>query len=324
MVLIGKLSNKPTSDALENPFNKEVPKLWILHHQESKSESRATLDSTLFAIWWDPKLDEGKNHELWSLHAVYIESIKALHYVIGFLAIIGLAVNRRQLFSPDLGMWFLVVLAALSALLMFYLAERIWYVSERHTLLFVMLCCIFAASALEPLAHAISCIPILGRLVLWPQAAPGGLLLGIVISTFPFTFQPLHPQREGHKHVGQWLATHMADDDWLVDPFAWAEWYSGRTLHRTTHYDGVAKVIWVVVEDGKREGKAEPHSRLPQLDYSTNLKSKGELVYQWPETPNSKIPTVSVYRVQVKEVEKTPAKVPIAPVPNAAALWRGQ
>ena len=307
MVLIGKLSNKPTTDAM-NPLNNEVAPMWKGMPQpkgitQSNRESRSSLGVTLFGTWWDPKRDAGKNREVWAMEAVWSESIKALHYAVAVLAVIGLAVNRRQLFSPDLGLWFLVVLAALCALLMFYLAERIWYVSERHTLLFVMLCCIFAASAIEPLALAVSCIPILGRLILWPQAAPGGLLLGLVVSTFPFTFQPLHPQREGHKHVGRWLAMHMADDDWLVDPFAWAEWYSGRTLHETTHYRGrqEEKVKWIVVEEGKQDGKADPHSRLPQWDLSMELKSKGQLVYRWPETPHDKIPSVCVYRVERSE-----------------------
>jgi hypothetical protein len=110
----------------------------------------------------------------------------------------------------------------------------------------------------------------------------------------------MHPQREGHKHTGRWLAENMRPEDWLIDPFAWSEWYAGRTLHDTTRYDGYPKVKWVVIEEAKPGKNAEPHSRLPQLDEAQELKKKGELMYRWPEQPDGQVPTVCVYRVLVK------------------------
>lgn len=299
MVLIGKLTNKPTGESL---FKTNAPPLWRGQPDAMNGPGNA---ATLFAIWWDPILDAGKNRELWSLHAVWIESIKSLHYVMGALALIGIFAHRRQLFSPDLGMWFLIALSVFNLILMFYLAERIRYVSERHTLLFVMLFCTFAASALEPFSQFISTMPFLGRLVIWPKAAPGGLLFAIAMSTLPFTLQPLHAQREGHKHAGRWLAAHMADEDWLIDPLAWAEWYAGRTLYNTTTYDGQPKVRWVVIEEDK---KAESHSRIPQWELANQLKERGTRVFTWPENPQAKIATVSVYKV----VEEQPLNPPLA------------
>ncbi len=301
MMLIGKLTNKPTGGTILNPFDKQPPKIW--RFDDARGEGRPTVSTALFAKWWDPKVDAGKNREVWALEAVWSELIKSLHYVIGALAVFGLIAHRRQLFSPDPGMWFLIVLAALNVALMVYLADRIRYVSERHTLQFVMLSCVFASAALEPLANFLGSLPKLGRLIVWPKAAPGSLLFGIVLSALPFTLQTMHAQREGHKYAGRWLASQMADDDWLVDPLAWAEWYAGRTLYKTTSYDGHPKVKWVVVE----EGKISPHSRIPQWELANELKEKGELVFKWPESPKSKSsPVVCVYRVEIEEPKPLP------------------
>ena len=78
--------------------------------------------------------------------------IKSLYYVVGALALFGVIAHRRQILAPDRGLWVLLMLGFLNLLLLFYLAARIGYVSERHTVLFVMLACVFAAAALEPLA----------------------------------------------------------------------------------------------------------------------------------------------------------------------------
>ena len=101
-----------------------------------------------------------------------------------------------------------------------------------------MLACVFAAAALEPLAVILQSLPVLGRLVIWPKAAPGGILLAIVVAALPVTLKPLHPHREGHKHAGRWLADKMAPNDWLMDPLAWGEWYAGRTLYNPPVYRG--------------------------------------------------------------------------------------
>src|SRR5262249_18783996 len=150
----------------------------------------------LFAVWWVPARDDGKNRALWAVEAVGTEVIKALHYVIGILAAIGFIAYRRELRDLNSGMCVLVILGILSLMLMAYLAARIGYVSERHTLLFVMLGCIFAAAALEPFSRFIEMLPFVGRLVIWPKAAPSGYLLALTLSALPFTFQAMHAQRE--------------------------------------------------------------------------------------------------------------------------------
>jgi hypothetical protein len=292
MVLIGKLTNKPTGDHILNPFEDPRAKIW---KGQPLSVRPANAGPTLFAAWWNPEIDAGRSRVLWAFEATGSEVVKALHYVIAGLALFGLFAHRRQLFAPDGGMWVLVILAVMSFVLLIYLAARIGYVSERHTLLFVMIACVFAAAGLEPFAQR------LGRLLgvdseCWIRAVAAGLLVAIAVSALPYIVKPMHQQREGHKHAGLWLAEHMQEGDWLIDPLTWGEWYAGRTLYRTVEYKGQPAVVWVIVE----EGKASPHSRLPQWDDAKERikNQKGVKVYQWPETATDDEARVCVYRIQ--------------------------
>ncbi len=313
MVLIGKLTNKPTGSYITNPLDSQPGRIWMF---QPGTRAPAGGVGPLFAKWWDPAKDTGKCRELWAIGAVADEVTKALHFVVGGLAVIGLFAHRRQLFGPDPGMWVLVILGLLSLGLMTYLATRIGYVSERHTLLFVMISCVFAASALEPLAQFFESLPVLGRLIIWPKAAPGTFLIALVVAALPFTLKPMHQQREGHKHAGRWLAGQMQEGDWLKDPLAWAEWYAGRTLYKTAENHGKPEYIWIIVETGKEN----PHSRLPQWEEAKRLTEGREPMYRWPENSPVSGPTVEVHRLRYEEVFPPPPPRPkrnIAPPPRA-------
>ncbi|MFO0824876.1 MAG: glycosyltransferase family 39 protein [Gemmataceae bacterium] len=300
MVLIGKFSPKPTSDViLTQPWNNTTPRIW--KGQPGAQAPVAT--SPLFAAWWDPKVDGGKNRTAWALLAVWSETIKALHYVLGTLTLFAIVAHRRRLFcDPDWGLWVLLVLSGLSLTLLVYLAARIGYVSERHTVLLVMLCCLLGTSAIDWFTDAISRIPIAGRIVVWPDAAPATFFFMLVATALPYTLKPMHQQREGHKHAGRWLAGQMNEKDWLQDPLAWAEWYAGRTLYKTTSYDGEPEFIWVVIE----RGKDSPHSRLPQWEEATRRIAGLEAVYRWPQDAPPNGPAVEVYKVPYHTPPKTP------------------
>ncbi|MBA4189232.1 MAG: hypothetical protein C0467_14645 [Planctomycetaceae bacterium] len=305
MVLIGKITNKPTSDTiLRNPWD-DQPGRPIWTGQPGVCAPKPA--TPLFAAWWDPKVDEGKSRILWAARAVWSEMIKALHYVVGALTLFALFVHRRRLFYGDWGLWVPITLSGIMLLLLLFLAARVGYVSERHTVLLVMLCCILGASAIQPLTDAFAKIPVLGRLIIWPAAAPAVLFLAIVCSALPYTLKPMHPHREGHKHAGRWLAGQISDKDWLQDPLAWAEFYAGRTLYKTVSYPGEPEYIWIVIE----KGKSSPHSRLPQWDDAKQRVTGQTPVYRWPENASPDEPAVEVYKLRHKAVTATnPPKAP--------------
>ncbi|MCS7021947.1 MAG: glycosyltransferase family 39 protein [Gemmataceae bacterium] len=292
MLLIGKLTNKPTGKHLTNPFNDQLPPIWRGQPLSHLSPFRWG-GPGLWAEWWNPQQDAHRNRTAWALQAVSKELIKSLHYGVAGFAAIGLAVLWRRLRRGEPGTFLLVATGACYFGLLLYLAARIGYVSERHTLLLNMLGCLWAAVAIRPVADWLSTAPLIHHLVIWPQWMPLGLLSSLVVTAVPPTVQPLHNHREGHKQAGRWLASQLQEQDWVVDPFCWAEWYAGRTLYRTTEYRGRPQRAWVVVE----EGKASPHSRLPQWEQAQQLARHGQAVFRWPPHANTDQPRVVVYRV---------------------------
>src|SRR5206468_708293 len=62
MMLIGKFSNKKSPDVL-NPLDNEPRKIW---QQQPETRLDAAVPGPLFARWWDPKRDEGKNRVVWA------------------------------------------------------------------------------------------------------------------------------------------------------------------------------------------------------------------------------------------------------------------
>jgi hypothetical protein len=291
MLLIGQLTNKPTGKHLINPFNDQLPPIW--RGQPLSSVPRARAGPCLWGEWWHPEINAHQSRTLWAIRAVSKEVLKTSHYVGAVLAALGVALHWRRLMTAEPGTMLLLATVGCYYGALSYLALRIGYVSERHTLLVVLTSCLFAASTWPHLARWISQMSLIGRLVLWPQWLPAGLCAIWVLILLPQTLRPLHAQRAGHKYAGLWLADRLQDSDWLVDPFCWAEWYAGRTLYHTTVYHGRPSCTWVVVE----EGKTSPHSRLPQWELARELARHGQAVYQWPPSASAEQPRVVVYRV---------------------------
>lgn len=292
MLLIGKLTNKPTGRHLTNPFDDQLPPIW--RGQPLSQRFRTHHGVCLWAEWWHPQQNAHNRRSLWAIRAVSKEMLKSLHYATALLALLGVACHYRRVQQGEPGTLLLLAVVCLYLGLLVYLAMRIGYVSERHTLLLNSLGCLFAASSLPSLGRWLSVAPAIRHLIIWPHLMPTGLASMLVVTALPQTLQPLHAHREGHKHAGLWLAGQLHDQDWLVDPFCWAEWYAGRSLYHTTEYRGRPHRTWVVVE----EGKISPHSRLPQWEQAQELARHGQAVYQWPPHAASNQPRVVVYRVE--------------------------
>jgi hypothetical protein len=163
-------------------------------------------------------------------------------------------------------------------------------------------------------------LPFVGRLVIWPKAAPSGYLLALTISALPFTFQAMHAQREGHKYAGRWLAEHMNETDWLKDPLAWGEWYAGRTLYKPPVCHNKPEYIWVIIEKGKHS----PHSRLPLWEEANALVQNRKPVFRWPEDRDA-VTVVQVYQIRYDDVYPPPPRrvKPNNPTPPVKAPGDG-
>lgn len=248
----------------------------------------------LFAEWWSDERDAGKSQLLWGAKAVAKEVSKGAHYAIWPLALFGILALRRR-FGAEPGPWVLVVLAVVNLTVLLYLAARVGYVSERHTVLLTMLACQFAAAALPLLAAAIGQImPRVEQLGVRVTAA--GLLVALVAASLPFALKPMHANREGHKHAGKWLAANITAEDAVVDPFCWAAWFAGRTTHRSSGYNpSPSRATYIVIENKS----ATPHSRLPVLPVAKQLAALPgrHVVYHWPENVSEDDAIVHVVKI---------------------------
>ncbi|QJW98894.1 ArnT family glycosyltransferase [Frigoriglobus tundricola] len=292
MALIGKFTNKPTGTYLNPVGDPSVP---LFKGGLPVGAQRAVTGAPLFAEWWNNERDAGRSRLLWAFQAVFKEASKSANYVVWPLALFAVLALRRK-FATEPGLWVLSVLVGCNLALLVYLAARVGYVSERHTVLLTMLACQLAAGGLPLLAAALGqLLPRVERLGVRITAA--SLLVALVASALPFALKPMHPQREGHKRAGLWIASHITDNDAMIDPYNWAEWYAGRTLYRTSWNPPKSKNNYVVLEN--ELVKTGPHSRLPVLPEAQRLskQSDSRIVYHWPENVPQKDAVIYVYKL---------------------------
>ena len=313
MVIIDGPSNKPTFKALFDRLRgREINRTYF-----DRSFTATPAVNLPLAAWWDPKEAAGQSKAVWALKALGAEYWKASHYVLPAFGLVGLFGLRRRLTDPRLVL--LLVVAGLQAALLWGLALGIGYVSQRHTMLIALITCVFAAAGFRYLAHlAISAWhtdAVSRRTVRFLSPLTGGgaaesfvrgmrgvnpwLLVAIwaliVMSVAaPRNFRSLHDERAGHKAAGLWMKENVEPDWQIVDPFGWAEWYTGRTL-RAIPNPGPNKGpgVYVVFEPNAKS----PHSRLGYYEMARKLAAPEKIVYRYPEgAPDDEI-KVAVYRV---------------------------
>lgn len=266
--ITGHLTNKPTG-------------IEVIHGHATTPAPQACGSRTLLATFWDSNSQAGQSRTLWSLKAVTAESVKSTHYTVGALAVFGLWWFRRKL-RIDAALWVLLAYAAMHLALLCRLAIVIGYVSERHTLPLVMTAAILAAAVIPAFWTAVN-----RRWHFVGQWAPATAVVLVMLSGVPSLLKPLHGNRAAHLAAGRWIAGRITDRDEVIDPFAWAHYYSGCVFREgkdTVPANERAK--YVVLE-------VTPHPRLTGMALAQGLAQKGEPVYHWPEQR----PVVVIYRV---------------------------
>jgi len=153
--------------------------------------------------------------------------------------------------------------------LLYRMAEKMGYLSDRH-LLFIILCGTYwAVAGVFSLGEKLA----LGAARLWPAIAGRswmdgrvwslGLLLLLTVAPLPRTLSRLHAERAGFRSLGRWLAKNTLPGDYIEDPYCWAYYYAGRVFvegcsgleahHPTCFY--------VILEESKNR-----HPRLVSLE----------------------------------------------------------
>lgn len=283
MAIIGRISNKTTANGMVDVLQGKDPGK-ILQSRPVETSSRGPL----LAVWWNDGLNKGDSRYLWATTSLISEVLKTFNYVGLPLALIGVwLLRKRAVHNP--GVTLLLLVVALHAAILWLMAAKIGYVSQRHTLLIVMAGSFFAAAA----------VPAVGRRLarLWRNAGPErawsvGMGALLVVACVPAALKPLHANRAGHRAAGLWLAEHTKPGDQIVDPFRWAEFYAGRTLRSADAPDVHAGSVFVVAEPNS----PSPHSRLPLLPQAQYFAERGDLVYHWPWEKPADQAKVAIYR----------------------------
>jgi 4-amino-4-deoxy-L-arabinose transferase-like glycosyltransferase len=292
------LAMSPYCIAIEG-LSKKVTAVELINRLMGKEHSRTFFQRgqsarpgvTLpIASWWDPSFNEGDSKLLWAARSLGEEYFKAAHYVIPVFGVVGLFALRRRLIEARLAV--LLVTASVHLAVLWFLAWQIDYVSQRHTLLTVMISCMFAAAS----------FPIIGAWIirswktpLFAVRTPWGIgavftLLVLAIS-LPRDLRSLHHERAGHKAAGYWLKEH-AEGVAIVDPFGWAEWYTGRTLREWPWLNPTDdRPIYIVFTPNAKS----PHSRLERYVFARDRYQRGELVFAYPPDASADKIEIGIY-----------------------------
>jgi hypothetical protein len=234
----------------------------------------------LLAAWFHESGGLGSRWA-WAAQALTLETFRAFEFFGLALALIGLVVFRPR-GGTGPARTALVGIIVLHALILCRMGSLSGYLSERHTLLFVFAGSFSAAAGVVWLGRFIPRVP--------AGALTAGLLVAGLLTAGPALLKPLHYNRAGHKAAGQWLAKNINDDDAILDPFCWAEFYAGRIEMKVTTER--PDRLFVIVETSDNQ-----HSRLPLMNDARNKAAIGEVVYHWPEKRSLEKAQVVVYAV---------------------------
>jgi hypothetical protein len=150
--------------------------------------------------------------------ALVAELNHGFHYIGGWLALLGLWCSFHAVWRRP-GFWVLMLYGVLHAVVLLALAMVVFYVSDRHTMVLLLVGSYLAAAGVLGLATRLKGGP----------AGLGGAVLMIALVAFclPKTTQRLHANRACNRQAGEWLASRLAPGDVIVDDHYWTHYYSG-------------------------------------------------------------------------------------------------
>jgi hypothetical protein len=181
------------------------------------------------------------------------------------------------------------------AALLWVVATRLGYVSDRHLLLVILLGIFWAAAALAELPRRLAGLAGRRSKLAGSPIWGGLLLLGIIAAVLPRTLEPLHANRKGFRHAGLWLGERVRPWDSVLDPYCWSHYYAGKVFHEGTNAtppEGVTPVDYVVVEIAGNE-----HARLPLMKEAGERSRRGEVVFRWTGRRRKEVVEVVVFAV---------------------------
>jgi hypothetical protein len=269
------------------------------------------------AVWWEGDPDADKSW--WALWALGTELSRGAFHIGLPAALLGLWVCREKIRRSP-GMWLLLLLSALMAIVLWRLAKVMGYLSDRHCLVILFCAMYWIAAGFQAAGEWIAGLlrPYLGEWTkqkgLWRQmleerftsgrALAALLLLAMLAVALPKSIEPLHGNRAGLRQAGLWLLDHADPCDQIVDPYCWSHYYAGCVFRENTDTSptpGHTPVRYVVLEHSKSE-----HTRLAGLEDAKALAIEGHEVFHWTGKQVKNKAEVIVYEVAFDAGRSTP------------------
>ncbi len=274
---IGALTTKPTARDLSNTgFG-----LWPVKPAPEAHTTAA--GGPVLAVWWTDHETPPESRTWWSFVSLLEMLSKGFFYVFWVPALAGLWWFRDR-FRLMPGSWVLLLVSAAVLYLLFRVAQVKGYLSDRHTLLVLLCGSYFAVAGLgrfgEWLAVRLARLrpALTGTGWTDPRRWSLAMLVLATVGPLPRTLETLHLDRVGFRVAGYWLADHILPGDFILDPYAWANYYAGHVFtegdpnlpsHHPPRY-------YLVLERSRNR-----HSRLPEQEAALRIAEQGKRIQSW-------------------------------------------
>ena len=295
MILIGGLTNKNSANAMMKDAAAEA----------TPPAQDGVADGPILAVWWQGDVNGASGRYLWGLTTLAEVLSKAFFFVLWIPALIGLICFHRRI-RTDPGAWMVLLVCAVLGCLLYRVAVRMGYLSDRHTILILACGLLWTAAAVDGAGQVLARFLASGRPALaakwWADGRAWAVCLLLVAACAPLvrTLEPLHGDRVGFRAAGYWLRDHARPDETIFDPFGWAGYYAGRYFRpEADHYfreEDFPAGPWnyVVLEEG-----ANKHSHLVTVTMAENLAhSAGREIHQFAAPRGKETAKIVIYEVQ--------------------------
>jgi hypothetical protein len=302
MLLIGGVTVKLTANKVMGVTAEETPR-WAPPEDEAAlrrsppAAPGAARSLAVWSLWWYEQDFLASFYYLWPLKAVGLVLVRGSFHVLWLPMVLGLWWFRDR-FRLLAGAWMLVVVCLSLLGLLYAVAQRMGYLSERHALIVLLCGTYFAVAAVGVLGDRLALL--LARLGLAGGRLDGRtltrvLLLALAVAPLYKTLGRLHADRAGFRQAGAWLAAHTLPGDRLIDPYAWASYYAGRVFvegqpDALPHH--TPPVTYIVLENTPNR---HPHLwwLLPEAE---RLAATGEVVQRFEVQRGKRRGAVCIYR----------------------------
>ncbi|HBI41767.1 MAG TPA: hypothetical protein DDY78_02795, partial [Planctomycetales bacterium] len=143
MFLIGGLTVKTTGNALMKDATAEVDR-----PVETPAADGVAGGPALLAVWWRGDANVPSGRYFWGLQTLAEVLSKAFFFVLWIPALAGLICFRERLRTVP-GAWMLLLVCAMLSCVLYRVAVRMGYLSDRHTILILACGVLWATAAME-------------------------------------------------------------------------------------------------------------------------------------------------------------------------------